>query len=194
MPSKRAIAIYWATYAEEHGSTPFDPEGEIDWERPACMACGADDEHWPAASPKQLKNSPQAHWSNATLDRAHITLRMRETEDPDAVEKIVLLCTVCHRDQPDYRMAEETFQWMEGRHWSTIAQRRISDNGWIKEFRGKQLLTRLGIKRGHDLLLEQGKRCMCPECKEWTLEQTVLGIYPETAEEVANYEKHLGGS
>jgi len=194
MPSKRAIAIYWATYAEEHGSTPFDPEGEIDWESPQCMACAYAGETWPLASPRQLKNSPQAHWTHATLERAHITPRMREVENHDAVEKIVLMCSSCHRAHPDFQTAQETFEWMEGRHWATLTHRTISDRGWIKEFRGKQLITKRGIKGGHEMLMELGKRCMCPECQEWTLKQIALDIYPQMAEEVANYEKHSEAS
>lgn len=102
IPTKWAIAQYWSA---AFGNDVFAPQLE-DLAHPCCFACGWFSERWTKATAK-------ASWERATLERAHIVPRsLGGSDDPS---NIILLCSPCHRDSPDWREPSAMARWIAER-------------------------------------------------------------------------------
>lgn len=103
-PSKWVIAQYWAASTELDREV-FAPYLSID--DPCCFACGWFSERW--------KNgcSTKKAWERARLERAHvIPAGLGGSNKPD---NIILLCTPCHEESPDWFDPWEMAIWISKR-------------------------------------------------------------------------------
>jgi hypothetical protein len=73
---------------------------------PCCFACGWYSEHWD-------KETPKASWERATLERAHIV--PRSLGGVDDASNVILLCSPCHRDSPDWHEPSAMARWIADR-------------------------------------------------------------------------------
>ncbi|MFD7705735.1 HNH endonuclease [Streptomyces sp. NPDC059786] len=102
-PSKWAIVNYWATSPAGHDV--FAPHLNI--EDPCCFACGWFSERWKSGC------STRKAWERARLERAHII--PAGIGGSDKPPNIILLCTPCHAEAPDWFDPWEMATWISRR-------------------------------------------------------------------------------
>ncbi|MGW0626407.1 HNH endonuclease [Streptomyces sp. NPDC002758] len=102
-PTKWAIVQYWAT--SPFGHEVFAPHLTVD--DPCCFACGWFSERW-----KNGRSTRKA-WERANLERAHIT--PAGLGGSDRASNIILLCTPCHEESPDWFDPWEMARWISSR-------------------------------------------------------------------------------
>jgi hypothetical protein len=83
----------------------FAPHLDVD--NPCCFACGWFSERWTEG------RSPRKAWERATLERAHIV--PAGLGGSNAASNIILLCSPCHRDSPDWHDPWEMAVWISNR-------------------------------------------------------------------------------
>ena len=102
VPSKWRIAQHWATSPDR---STFAPR-MYDLGEPCCFACGYYSEHWD-------KDTARASWERATLERAHII--PASLGGSDDASNLLLLCTACHEDSPDWPDPSAMARWIASR-------------------------------------------------------------------------------
>lgn len=102
VPTKWQLAQHWIDSASRER---FAPRLEA-LDAPCCFACGWHAERW-------TKTTPKASWERATLERAHIVPSSLGGSDDAA--NVILLCTPCHRDSPDWPNPSEMARWIAER-------------------------------------------------------------------------------
>jgi hypothetical protein len=102
-PGKWTVVRHWA--AEPFGHEVFAPHLDVD--NPCCFACGWFSERWTEG------RSPRKAWERATLERAHIV--PAGLGGSNAASNIILLCSPCHRDSPDWHDPWEMAVWISNR-------------------------------------------------------------------------------
>lgn len=117
MPSKYAIAAYWAASPDRGAFAPR----MYDLGEPSCFACGWYSEHWD-------KGTPKASWQRATLERAHIV--PHALGGPSDVSNLVLLCAPCHADSPDWHEPSAMAAWIAVRP-SRSSQESSASASWL---------------------------------------------------------------
>jgi hypothetical protein len=105
VPGKWALAQHWAALPDTDRSI-FAPYLE-DLSHPCCFACGWFSERWTEG------RSPKASWERALLERAHIT--PAGLGGTDQADNIILLCTPCHHESPDWHDPWEMATWIARR-------------------------------------------------------------------------------
>ncbi|WP_020135012.1 HNH endonuclease [Streptomyces sp. 351MFTsu5.1] len=104
-PTKWAIAQYWANTPDEDGRKIFAPH--LGLEDPCCFTCGWYSERW-----KEGRSARRA-WERARLERAHII--PAGLGGSDKVDNIILMCTPCHEESPDWFSPWEMAIWISKR-------------------------------------------------------------------------------
>ncbi|MGW6872930.1 HNH endonuclease [Streptomyces xanthophaeus] len=99
VPTKWQIAQHWNDRPDRE---VFAPLLET-LDHACCFACGWYSERW-------AKASARATWERATLERAHIVPSSLGGDD-DATN-IILLCSPCHRDSPDWHEPSAMAAWI----------------------------------------------------------------------------------
>lgn len=102
VPTKWQLAQHWNVSAERD---TFAPMLE-DLEEPCCFACGWHSERW-------IKATAKASWERATLERAHVVASSLGGSDEAA--NVILLCSPCHRDAPDWHESSAMAIWIAER-------------------------------------------------------------------------------
>ncbi|MGW7053149.1 HNH endonuclease [Streptomyces sp. NPDC054887] len=102
VPSKWAIAQHWAASAQRHTFAPR----MYDLGEPCCFACGWYSERWD-------KGSARINWERATLERAHIV--PSSLGGSDEADNLILLCSPCHKESPDWPDPREMARWLAKR-------------------------------------------------------------------------------
>lgn len=102
-PTKWAIVQYWA--GSPSGHEVFAPRLSID--DPCCFACGWFSERWKEG------RSARKSWERARLERAHIIPAGLDGSDEAA--NLILLCTPCHEESPDWFSPWEMAAWISRR-------------------------------------------------------------------------------
>lgn len=99
VPTKWQLAQHWHASADRGTYAPMLE----DLEEPCCFACGWFSERW-------IKATPKASWERAKLERAHIVASSLGGSDDAA--NVILLCSPCHRDAPDWHEPSEMARWV----------------------------------------------------------------------------------
>lgn len=99
-PPKWAVVQYWA--ADPSGREVFAPHLDVD--NPCCFACGWFSERWTQG------RSARKAWERATLERAHIL--PAGLGGSSAASNLILLCSSCHRESPDWHEPLEMAVWI----------------------------------------------------------------------------------
>jgi hypothetical protein len=102
VPTKWEIAKHWATHPDRFTYAPR----MYDLGEPCCFACGWYSQYWD-------KHTAQASWERATLERAHIV--PASMGGPDVAENLLLLCSPCHKEAPDWPDPAEMARWLASR-------------------------------------------------------------------------------
>jgi len=144
-PTKWAIAQYWAS--QPLGHEVFAPHLSLD--DPCCFACGWFSERW-----KGGRSSKMA-WERARLERAHIV--PAGLDGSNEADNIILLCSPCHEESPDWFNPWEMALWISKRPERPSSEMEHV-NTWIDAFNEvpqfKEMLGELGaIDGGVDTVL-----------------------------------------
>ena len=102
VPTKWLLAQHWQASPDRNTYAPMLD----DLADPCCFVCGWYSEHW-------VKVTPKASWERATLERAHIV--PRSLGGSDDASNVILLCSPCHRDSPDWHDPSAMARWIAGR-------------------------------------------------------------------------------
>lgn len=100
--TKWQLAQHWETSSDR---PVFAPMLE-DLDAPCCFACGWHSERW-------TKATPRASWERATLERAHIV--PSSLGGSDDASNVILLCSPCHHDSPDWPDPSAMARWIAER-------------------------------------------------------------------------------
>ncbi len=101
VPSKWKIAQHWEKSPRRRDFAPH-----LFLAEPCCFACGWFSERWG-------RDTPQASWQRANLERAHIV--PKSLGGPDGAGNLLLLCRACHQESPDWRDPEQMARWIATR-------------------------------------------------------------------------------
>lgn len=104
-PTKWAIVQYWASTPDDAGRNIFAPHFSLD--EPCCFTCGWFSERWKGG--RSIKKA----WERARLERAHIT--PAGVGGSDEADNIILMCTPCHEESPDWFNPWEMAIWISKR-------------------------------------------------------------------------------
>jgi hypothetical protein len=99
---KWAIAQHWASVPNGDVFAP-----RLDLENPCCFACGWFSERWKSGC------GTRKAWERARLERAHII--PAGLGGSDGPGNIILLCTPCHEESPDWFDPWEMAAWIRSR-------------------------------------------------------------------------------
>lgn len=102
VPTKWQIAQHWIGSPQRERFAPMLQ----DIGAPCCFACDWHSERW-------NKATPRASWERATLERAHIV--PRSLDGSDDASNVILLCSPCHRDSPDWHDPSAMARWIAER-------------------------------------------------------------------------------
>ncbi|WP_327222962.1 HNH endonuclease [Streptomyces platensis] len=102
VPSKWEIAQHWACSPDREVFAPR----MYDLGEPCCFACGWYSERWDKATAR-------TSWQRATLDRAHIV--PASLGGSDEASNLLLLCSPCHQESPDWPDPQEMARWVASR-------------------------------------------------------------------------------
>jgi len=106
--SKSVIANYWMCYEQAYGEqAPWSIHG-WDWGEPACMACGYWREEWDA------KKTVAGRWNASTLEKCHVIPFSKG--NPEHVSNMVLMCGLCHLNNPHTDDPEIMYAYMRQRN------------------------------------------------------------------------------
>ena len=106
--SKYAIANYWMCYEQAYGEqAPWSSNG-WDWGEPACMACGHWREEWDS------KKTVAGRWNVSTLEKCHVIPFSKG--NAEHVSNMVLMCGVCHLNNPHTDDPEIMYAYMRQRN------------------------------------------------------------------------------
>lgn len=138
MPSPKAIYLYW--------------EDKLERELPSVDALLNE---WAHAGSTLGKNPWDVCWScgidTRPIERAHLQARVYDGLDNAA--NLVLLCYLCHRQQPDYT-TESAKTWLDQRAF--VANYGVTIFGNLPYLMGESVLVL--AQRSHDNMMAQSKR------------------------------------
>lgn len=119
VPTKWEIAQHWANSPDRPTFAPM-LEALTD---PCCFACGWHSERW------EHPPTPYSRWKRATLDRAHIV--PSSLGGSDNLDNLILLCSPCHVESPDWADPSEMARWISDR--PERGSKEVEELGdWIK--------------------------------------------------------------
>ena len=105
--SHYAIANYWMCYEQAYAEqAPWSTHG-WDWGEPACMACGHWQENW------DDKATIVGRWNSAGLEKCHVIPFTKGY--PEQASNMVLMCSVCHLNNPETDDPEIMYAYMRQR-------------------------------------------------------------------------------
>lgn len=147
LPSRYEIAKYWI---EGEGRNSLYVK-VYDTGEPICFACGYHAEYWDRHKLSEEK------WNKSSLDRAHI--KPKSLGGSDTVDNLVLLCSRCHKEAPDYVDSKEMLNWISVRpHWLNHRSATISQELELLGISNEQLMKFVSQKNVAQSLLEFSDR------------------------------------
>lgn len=106
--SNYAIANYWMCYEEAYGEqAPWSSHG-WDYGEPACMACGYWAQGW------DFPTTVRGRWTKASLQKCHVI--PFSVGKPEHVSNMVLMCDLCHLNNPHSDNPEIMYAYMRQRN------------------------------------------------------------------------------